>query len=142
MKTIYKVLLVLCVIVAATADMWGARRVPGDKVGIVFDSLIYDFGTIHENDPAPRHDFTFTVTGSQPVAILYATPSCGCTASDFPRKPAAPGEKAVIKVSFTPKGQHGEVDKDVRVRFKNGAGKSEQITLRIKGCVVPDGNKK
>ena len=36
-----------------------------------------------------------------------------------------------------PKGQKGEVEKDVRVRFKNGAGKSEQLTLRIKGVVIP-----
>lgn len=141
MKTIYKIALLLCVLMAASADSWAARRVPGDKVGIAFDSLVYDFGTIRENDKEVRHDFTFTVTGSQPVAILYATPSCGCTASDFPRKPTAAGEKGVIKVSFNPKGQRGEVDKDVRVRFKNGAGKSEQLTLRIRGCVVPQGGK-
>jgi len=51
-------------------------------------------------------------------------------------------KKGKIKVSFNPKGQRGEVDKDVRVRFKNGAGKSEQLTLRIKGCVVPQGESK
>ncbi|MDE6157447.1 MAG: DUF1573 domain-containing protein [Muribaculaceae bacterium] len=138
MKTIYRIMIALCLLAAGTASVWGERRVPGDKVGVVFDSLVFDFGTIHESDKAPAHDFTFTVTGSQPVAILYATPSCGCTASDFPRKPSSPGDKAAIKVSFNPKGQRGEVDKDVRVRFKNGAGKSEQLTLRIKGCVIPD----
>ncbi len=114
-----------------------ARRVPGDKVGISFDSLIYDFGTVSATSPAVEHDYTFEVKGSQPVAILYATPSCGCTASDFPRKPTMPGEKGIIKVTFDPKGQKGEVEKDVRVRFKNGAGKSEQLTLRIKGVVIP-----
>ena len=114
-----------------------ARRTPGDKAGVHFESLVYDFGTIKADDPQVSHDFEFTVTGSSPVAILYATPSCGCTASDFPRKPTVAGGKEAIKVSFNPKGQKGEIDKDVRVRFKNGAGKSEQLTLRITGTVLP-----
>ncbi len=123
---------------AAGLTASAARRTPGEKVGVSFQSLIHDFGTIKASATPVEHEFTFTVTGNTPVAILYATPSCGCTASDFPRKPTGAGESGVITISFNPKGQKGEIDKDVRVRFKNGAGKSEQLTLRIIGVVVPD----
>lgn len=131
-----RILLSALVLIIAATPAW-ARREPGDKVGVHFESLIYDFGTLKQNSPHAKTEFKFTVTGSQPVAILYATPSCGCTASDFPRKPVDAGASGSISVSFNPKGQKGEVNKDVRVRMKNGAGKSEQITLRITGVVIP-----
>lgn len=129
--------ILLLVAVLAAAPAW-ARKIPGEKAGVSFESLVYDFGTIKENDSPVAHDFTFTVTGTQPVAILYATPSCGCTASDFPRKPVKSGESGSIHITFNPRHQQGEVNKDVRVRMKNGAGKSEQITLRITGVVIPE----
>lgn len=133
MKKILLALLVLCLCVCAAE----ARRNPGEKVGVDFDTLTYDFGTIKATDPAVHHDFNFTVTGSSAVAVLYASPSCGCTASEFPRKPVEAGATGTIKVSFNPLGQKGEVNKDVRVRLKNGDGKSEQLSLRIRGVVLP-----
>ena len=136
MKTALRTFITIALIAVMSVPVWG-RRMPGDKVGVSFDTLIYDFGTVSASAPAVKHEYVFEVTGKQPVAILYATPSCGCTASDFPRKPVKPGEKGIIKVTFDPKGQKGEVEKDVRVRFKNGADKSEQLTLRIRGVVLP-----
>lgn len=136
MKTSLRIFFILLVASMTALPVWG-RRMPGEKVGVAFDSLIFDFGTVSASSAPVSHDYVFEVSGKQPVSILYATPSCGCTASDFPRKPTKPGEKGVIKVTFEPKGQKGEVEKDVRVRFRNGADKSEQLTLRIRGVVVP-----
>lgn len=114
-----------------------AARTPGDKVGIKFDSMVYDFGTVSEDAPAVTHEFTFTVTGDSPVAILSANANCGCTTPKYERKPTPSGKNNTIKVSFIPKGQRGEVDKEVRVRLKNGDGKSENVTLRLVGAVAP-----
>lgn len=133
MKKILLILLALCLCVGAAE----ARRNPGEKVGVEFDSLTFDFGTIKATDPSVQHDFTFKVTGNSAVAVLYASPSCGCTASEFPRKPVEAGKDGTIKVSFNPLGQKGEINKDVRVRLKNGDGKSEQLSLRIRGVVLP-----
>lgn len=132
-----KHIIIAAVITLCTLLSAEARRTPGDKAGVQFETLVYDFGTIRSDSKAATHNFDFTVTGNSAVAILQATPSCGCTASDFPRKPTRPGEKASIKVSFNPRGQKGEVEKDVRVKFRNGSGKSESLTLRIKGVVIP-----
>ncbi len=124
--------LVLCV---AVAD---ARKVPGDKVGVTFDSMIFDFGTVPSETPALEHTYKMTVTGDSPVAILAATPSCGWTASDYPPKPTKPGETADIKIVYHPgKKESGEQHKTVRLMLKNGKGKSETVTLRIVGVLVP-----
>ncbi len=114
-----------------------ARRVPGDKVGVQIDTLIYDFGTIRANDPAVNHVFRMKVTGNESVSIIQAVPSCGCTTPDYPRRPTKPGETAEIKVVFNPAGQHGEQKKEVRLRLKNGANKAENISLILVGDVLP-----
>lgn len=115
-----------------------ARRIPGQKVGASFPELVYDFGTVKSSGKAVVHEFTMEVTGTSPVAILTATASCGCTTPEYPKKPVKPGEKATVKVTFSPKGQKGELEKDVRLRLRNGDGKSEQVTLRLRGTVIPE----
>ncbi len=133
MKKIFLFLLLAVISIGAME----ARRTPGEKVGVEFKELIYDFGTVKAGDPSVTHEFEFTVTGSEPVSILSANASCGCTTPDYNRKPTMPGKSNAVKVSFSPKGQRGEMDKEVRLRLKNGAGKSESITLRLVGVVVP-----
>lgn len=138
MKTYIRIFFVTLAFALAAAPAWAARRQRGEKAGVKFETLVFDFGTIRQSDKPVEHSYDFTVTGSSPVAVLYATPSCGCTASDIPRKPVSPGETGSIGVKFNPRHQKGEINKDVRVRLKNGAGKSEQITLRITGIVLPE----
>ena len=135
MKYIRILLLALMVLVGITAE---ARRVPGEKVGVTGDELAYDFGTVKESAPAVVHEYGITNTGDSPLAIIWVKPKCGCTVPQYPRKPLKPGEKATIKVTFTPKGQRGEADKDIRVKFRNGKGKSEELSLRLRGAVIPD----
>ncbi|MCH5221988.1 MAG: DUF1573 domain-containing protein [Muribaculaceae bacterium] len=114
-----------------------ARKTPGDKVGASFESLKYEFGTVSSEDAPVTHEFVFTVTGDSPVAILSANANCGCTTPEYNRKPTAPGKTNAVKVSFVPKGQRGEIYKEIRVRLKNGDGKSETITLLLTGFVDP-----
>lgn len=137
MKHILKLIAIVLAVALgfATAD---ARRIPGEKVGASVDRIIYDFGTVSETAPSVVHDFTVTNTGTSALAIIWVKPKCGCTAPEYPRKPLKPGESAKIKVTFLPSGQHGEVDKEIRVKFKNGAGTSEELSLRMTGVVLPD----
>lgn len=136
MKHILKLIAIVLAVALgfATAD---ARRIPGEKVGASVDRIIYDFGTVSETAPSVVHDFTVTNTGTSALAIIWVKPKCGCTAPEYPRKPLKPGESAKIKVTFLPAGQHGEVDKEIRVKFKNGAGTSEELSLRMTGVVLP-----
>lgn len=131
-----RIAIILSCIVLAAGFMW-ARRTPGDKVGVKFDSLVYEFGTVSSEAAPVTHIFNFTVTGDSPVAILTANANCGCTTPEYDRKPVVTGKNGSIKVSFIPQGQSGEVEKEIRVRFKNGNDKSETVTLRLTGVVAP-----
>ena len=115
----------------------GAKDLPGQKVGVSFAELAYDFGNVSEDGEPVVHEYTYSNVGDSPVTVLWAKASCGCTMPKYERKPLRPGEKATIRVKFIPKGQKGEVDKDVSIQFRNGKGKKEKVTLRLKGTVTP-----
>lgn len=114
-----------------------ARREPGKKVGVAFETLTYDFGNVAEDGTPVKYEFKYTNTGNGAVTLLWAKPSCGCTQPKYSRKPLMPGESATVEVTFQQRGWKGEVDKDVRMRFKNASGKSEDITVHLRGVVVP-----
>ena len=99
----------------------------------------FDFGTISDTASPVVHEFEFKNVTDEPVAVLSASAQCGCTHPEYPVKPVAPGATAVIKVTFVPTGQRGNINKDVRVRFRGAkARKSERVTLRLTGRVVAE----
>lgn len=131
-----RILLILgCILLCA--GLMNARRVPGQKVGVKFDTVVFEFGNVIADSSPITHEFKYTVTGESPVAILTANANCGCTTPEYDRKPVTTGESGSIKVSFVPRGQRGEVEKEIRVRLKNGDGASESVTLLLRGVVVP-----
>lgn len=139
MKTSLRLLIIAAAVLIGMAA--AARTPKGEKVGVAFENTVYEFGNVSEDGEPVHHTFAYTNTGNSPLAILWAKASCGCTTPDYQRKPLKPGEKAQIKVTFNPKGQAGEVNKDIRLRFRNGNGKSEEIVLHLKGAVVPKAKK-
>ena len=132
---ILRVFILMCMATIAYATAQG--RTPGEKVGVKFESLSYDFGNVKEDAGKVVHEFVYTNIGDSPVSILRAKASCGCTAPQYSRKPVMPGEKGSVTVTFRTARQRGEQNKDVRLRFKNGNGKSEEITVHIVGVVLP-----
>lgn len=98
----------------------------------------YDFGSISDSHEPIVHEFAFTNTSSEPVAVLSVSTGCGCTRPQYPLEPVKSGKTAKIKITFLPKGQKGEINKDIRVRFRGAkARKAERITLRLHGHVTP-----
>lgn len=106
-----------------------------DRQAISFDETNYDFGTISNKHDPIKYEFTFTNTTNQPVVILSATASCGCTKPRHTHEPVKPGEKGSISVTFEPSGQVGYVKKYVKVKYMVG-GKKKNATLRISGSVL------
>lgn len=135
MKNISKILLLVAVMIMGVATV-SARKAPGNKVGVEFSGLVFDFGTVNADKGSVEHKFVMTNTGTQPVAIITAVPSCGCTVADYSKKPIEPGKSTEIKVKFNLTGQRGEINKDVKLRLKS-ASASERVTLKIKGVVIP-----
>lgn len=54
------------------------------------------YGTHHEAV------FRFVNTGTSPLLIRNALPTCGCTSVNWEKRPVAPGESGEIKTIFTP----------------------------------------
>lgn len=98
----------------------------------------HDFGAFDEDDGNVSCNFRFVNTGDEPISIIAARPSCGCTVPSFQRTPVAPGDTAAISVTFNPTGRPGRFDKNVKVQLSGGD--PARITLKIKGVVIGNSN--
>jgi len=95
---------------------------------------VHDFGTIKEANGPVSCEFEFTNSGDEPLIIISAKATCGCTVPSYPKKPLVPGEKSKIKVTYNPAGRPGEFHKEVRIKT-NIKGKISVV--KIKGVVIP-----
>lgn len=102
-----------------------------------FTTTTHDFGNIKESDGPVTCEFEFTNTGDEPLVIVSANASCGCTKPEIPKKPLQPGKTSKIKVTYLPKGRPGEFNKTIRVRT-NASRPNKQVNLKINGVVLPD----
>ncbi len=103
--------------------------------GIKFNSTSHDFGNIREDGDPVSCEFEFTNSGDEPLVIISANASCGCTRPEFPKKPIAPGKTGIIRITYLPKGRPGEFTKSVRVR--TNAKHPKKVNLKISGVVIP-----
>jgi len=101
---------------------------------ITFTEESFDFGKIKEADGLVTHKFSFTNTGTVPLLIQNAQPSCGCTTPDWTKQPVMPGAKGFVKATFDPNGRPGTFDKSITV-FSNADRPT--VTLKISGSVAP-----
>ncbi len=88
----------------------------GPKTSIEYFETEHNFGNVFypsEN----MYTFKFKNTGEEPLTIVSASASCGCTIPNKPEEPILPGEIGELDVIFRPKaGQAGqEVTKRVTV---------------------------
>lgn len=127
MKTILRTLLILLTLVALPLS---AKK--SAEARILFTEKSYDFGDIPERGGAVSHEFQFQNQGDAPLVIIDARAQCGCTRSEFPDAPIAPGRTAKIKVTFNPRGLPGPFMKTITVRTN---GSPSKTTLKIKGSV-------
>lgn len=91
----------------------------------------YDFGKIKQSVPATA---TITVTniGTDPLLIEQATPSCGCTVSDYTKTPIAPGKTGTINATYNA-AVVGHIDKTLTVKF---AGADDVKFVKLTGEVL------
>ena len=54
------------------------------KAIAMFSEKNYDFGYIKEEKGAVSHEFEFENVGDEPLIIVSATASCGCTRPEYP----------------------------------------------------------
>ena len=149
MKTIYLMMVMLGLLLCSCGEGGDKAKLSGDLVTnpksakqsidaqpvIQFDKTEFDFGKILQGEVV-SYTFHFTNAGNAPLIISGVDKSCGCTASDFPREPIAPGQKGDIKITYDSKGHHGIQSKTLVVKSNTNPS---YTNLRIKAEVrTPD----
>ena len=99
---------------------------------IDWNATTHDFGAFDEDMGPASCDFVFVNNESEPVTIVAARASCGCTTPKYPRTSIAPGDSATITVTYDPAGRPGRFTKYVAIDLSN----NERTKLYIKGTVV------
>lgn len=100
---------------------------------ISFAESSKNFGDITQGDVV-EHIFKFENTGNQPLILSNVLVTCGCTATNWPRDPVAPGKSAEIAVRFDSKGKKGAQNKIITV-VSNAINPREKVS--IKANVLP-----
>lgn len=96
---------------------------------ISFDKETHNFGVINEQDGPVSYRFKLTNKGEVPLIINRISTSCGCTASEWQKKPILPGESTTIKSTYNPKGRPGRFNQRLTV-FTNASSSGTVLTLR------------
>jgi len=85
-----------------------------DSTTVQLDDSAYNFGNVTDGDKV-EYSYRFRNTGKNPLIVLSALASCGCTVPEKPEEPIKPGETGFLKVVFNSKGRVGEVHKTITV---------------------------
>ncbi len=97
----------------------------------------FDFGKVTEGEVV-THEYEFKNTGDQPLQILKAEASCGCTTPDWPKSPIMPGKTGKIKVSFDSNGRVGVTSKQIFIKSNAVLDDpaSDRLELKLIGTVL------
>ena len=101
---------------------------------IYFEKKSHDFGIIAEDGGAVEQNFALRNTSSEPIVIVAAHSSCGCTKAEYSRKPVMPDSTSIIKVVFNPMNYPGRFARKITVVTNKGV---MEESLLITGVVNP-----
>ena len=96
----------------STLDNEGVKKTSIPEMS--FKKKVHDFKDVYEGEKV-EHKFRFTNTGNSELVISSVNTSCGCTISDYPKKPLKPKESSYIKVIFDSKNKNGFFHKAIEV---------------------------
>ena len=120
--------LLLAVAILTSTSLFAQKK--ADEIAKLNVST-YDFGKIKQNTPATA-EIVVTNIATDPLLIEQATPSCGCTVSDYTKTPIAPGKTGTIKATYNAAAL-GQFDKTLTVKF---AGADDVKFVKLTGDVL------
>lgn len=119
----------LCFVMLTTAFAQNAAK----QADIKFDKTSHNFGTFSEDNPVVTCVFTFKNTGTAPLIIHQAVPSCGCTVPTYTKEPVKPGESGKLEICYNGVGKFpGHFKKSITVRTN---GKTKMVRLYVEGTM-------
>lgn len=94
----------------------------------------HDFGVFMEQDGKATCQMRVVNTGNEPLLIVKAQASCGCTGLTYPQDAIMPGDTATVAITYNPSGRPGQFSKQALI-FTNTVPK--RSVLEITGNVIP-----
>ncbi len=125
MKKLFLFVIGLFLVGTVTAQNSGSETASGPQ--ITFAESSFDFGDIKQGDKV-EHTFTFKNSGTEPLILSNVLTTCGCTATNWPRDPIAPGKGGEITVKFNSAGKMGRQNKVVTV-VSNATNAQERVKI-------------
>ena len=113
---------VVCVSIAVNA-----------KSAIKWIESEHDFGAFKEDSGIVSCQFKGINIASEPIAIISARATCGCTTPKYSRSEIYPGDTITVSVSYNPDARPGRFSK--KIYIKNSLDQ-EQSELVVKGVVI------
>ena len=98
-----------------------------------FDKTVHDFGEISVKDGPVSCEFTVTNGGDAPATIYAVVSSCGCTQVEWTRTSIAPGDKGVVKATFSNDDGPYPFDKTLAVYMSDV---KKPVILHLKGVTT------
>ncbi|MEO5888696.1 MAG: DUF1573 domain-containing protein [Ferruginibacter sp.] len=123
-----KKILLSAAVLVLTATAFAQKKV--DDIA-KFTNETINFGKIKQGVPT-KGVFTVTNISGEPLIIEQASPTCGCTISDYTKEPIAPGKTGIINATYNA-ANAGHFDKHLTVKF---AGVDEVKSITLTGDVV------
>lgn len=123
-----KKLLIALLAFASTATVFAQKKI-ADVAKL--NTETFDFGKVKQSVP-PTATFVVTNIGTEPLLIETASPTCGCTISDYTKTPIAPGKTGSIKATYNA-ANLGTFHKTLTVKF---AGVDEIKSINLTGEVL------
>jgi|SRR5690606_18685717 len=125
MKKLFVFVIGLFLVGSVAAQESGTEAASGPQ--ITFAESSHDFGDIKQGDKV-EHTFTFKNSGTEPLILSNVLTTCGCTATNWPRDPIAPGKSGEITVKFNSAGKMGKQNKVVTV-VSNATNAQERVKI-------------
>ena len=136
MRKVFSILFLALISFTAMAQEGAVEEVQKGPI-MTFEKKHHDFGEIIYKDGRVSYEFKFTNDGTEPLIISKAKASCGCTVPKYPKTPVMPGEEALMKVVFNPKGKSGSIRKTVTITHNSGTpGVSAETKISIGGKII------
>lgn len=95
-----------------------------------FERRAHNFGDVPRKGGDLVYDFPFVNEGTVPLVVTRVITSCSCLKASYPKRPVAPGAKAVIRITYEPhKSEAGVFNKVIQVYSNSSTGR-ELITVQ------------
>jgi len=99
-----------------------------DGPQIAFEEKTKKFDDITQGDVV-EHVFKFKNNGNRALILSNVLTTCGCTATEWPREPIAPGKSGEIHVKFNSAGKMGPQNKIVTI-VSNATNPKEKVSIK------------